>query len=143
MISSSLLPPEASSPAHICPYDQACSYLEQAAKELEMDMGLLVVLSNPRKVVTVSIPVKLDNGEVQVLAGHRVQHCDVLGPYKGGIRYHRAVTLREVSALAMLMTWKCALLGIPYGGAKGGIAIDPTRYSGGALERSTRRYTSE
>jgi glutamate dehydrogenase (NAD(P)+)/glutamate dehydrogenase (NADP+) len=143
MVSSSLLPLEAPSPAHICPYDQACSYLEQAAKELKMDLGLLVVLSNPRKVVTVSIPVKLDSGEVQVLAGHRVQHCDVLGPYKGGIRYHRAVTLREVSALAMLMTWKCALLGIPYGGAKGGIAIDPTRYSVGELERITRRYTSE
>lgn len=143
MVSPSLLPPEALSPAHICPYDQACSYLEQAAKELKMDMGLLAILSNPRKVVTVSIPVKLDNGEVQVLAGHRVQHCDILGPYKGGTRYHPAVTLREVSALAMLMTWKCALLGIPYGGAKGGIAIDPTRYSVGELERITRRYTSE
>ena len=142
MVSSSLLPLETPTPAHICPYDQACSYLEQAAKELKMDQSLLVVLSNPRKVVTVSIPVKLDNGEVQVLAGHRVQHCDVLGPYKGGIRYHPAVTLREVSALAMLMTWKCALLGIPYGGAKGGIAIDPTRYSVGELERITRRYTS-
>lgn len=143
MISPSLPPLEAPSPAYICPYDQACSYLEQAAKELKMDMGLLVVLSNPRKVVTVSIPVKLDSGEVQVLAGHRVQHCDVLGPYKGGIRYHPAVTLREVSALAMLMTWKCALLGIPYGGAKGGIAIEPARYSVGELERITRRYTSE
>ncbi len=143
MISPSLPPLEASSPAYICPYDQACSYLEQAAKELKMDMGLLVVLSNPRKVVTVSIPVKLDSGEVQVLAGHRVQHCDVLGPYKGGIRYHPAVTLREVSALAMLMTWKCALLGIPYGGAKGGIAIEPAHYSVGELERITRRYTSE
>jgi glutamate dehydrogenase (NAD(P)+)/glutamate dehydrogenase (NADP+) len=108
-----------------------------------MDQGLLVVLSNPRKVVTVSIPVKLDSGEVQVLAGHRVQHCDVLGPYKGGTRYHPAVTLREVSALAMLMTWKCALLNIPFGGAKGGIALDPARYSVGELERITRRYTSE
>ena len=143
MVSSSLLPRETPSPAYICPFDQACSYLEQAARELQMDQGLLVVLSNPRKVVTVSIPVKLDNGEVQVLAGHRVQHCDVLGPYKGGIRYHPAVTLREVSALAMLMTWKCALLGIPYGGAKGGIALDPARYSVGELERITRRYTSE
>jgi glutamate dehydrogenase (NAD(P)+)/glutamate dehydrogenase (NADP+) len=143
MISTPLLPLEAPSPAHICPYDQACSYLEQAAKELKLDQNLLAVLSNPRKVVTVSIPVKLDSGEVRVLAGHRVQHCDVLGPYKGGIRYHPAVTLREVSALAMLMTWKCALLGIPYGGAKGGIAIDPSRYSEGELERITRRYTSE
>lgn len=139
----SLLPLETPSPAFICPFDQACSYLDQAAKELQMDQGLLEVLSHPRKVVTVSIPVKLDSGEVQVLAGHRVQHCDVLGPYKGGTRYHPDVTLREVSALAMLMTWKCALLGIPYGGAKGGIALDPARYSVGELERITRRYTSE
>lgn len=118
MISKSLLPLEPASPAHICPFDQACSYLEAAAKELNLNQGLLEILSHPRKVVTVSIPVKLDDGEIQVLAGHRVQHSDVLGPYKGGIRYHPAVTLREVSALAMLMTWKCALLGIPYGGGK-------------------------
>jgi glutamate dehydrogenase (NAD(P)+)/glutamate dehydrogenase (NADP+) len=139
----SLLPLETPSPAFICPFDQTCSYLDQAAKELQMDQGLLEILRSPRKVVTVSIPVKLDSGEVQVLAGHRVQHCDVLGPYKGGTRYHPDVTLREVSALAMLMTWKCALLGIPYGGAKGGIALDPARYSVGELERITRRYTSE
>ncbi|MBW4478834.1 MAG: Glu/Leu/Phe/Val dehydrogenase [Tolypothrix brevis GSE-NOS-MK-07-07A] len=143
MVTTSLPPLETASPAHICPFDQACSYLEAAAKELNLDPGLLEILSHPRKVVTVSIPVKRDNGEVQVLAGHRVQHCDILGPYKGGIRYHPAVTLREVSALAMLMTWKCALLGIPYGGAKGGIAIDPKRYSVGELERITRRYMSE
>ncbi len=143
MVSTSLLPLSTPTPAHICPIDQACSYLEQAARELQMDQGLLAILSNPRKVVTVSIPVKLDSGEVQVLAGHRVQHSDVLGPYKGGIRYHPAVTLQEVSALAMLMTWKCALLGIPYGGAKGGIALEPARYSAGELERITRRYTSE
>ena len=143
MISPSLLPLESPSPAYICPLDQTCNYLEQAARELNLDPGLLAILSNPRKVVTVSIPVKLDSGEVQVLAGHRVQHCDVLGPYKGGTRYHPTVTLREVSALAMLMTWKCALLGIPYGGAKGGIALDPTQYSVGELERITRRYISE
>jgi len=143
MVSTSLLPLSTPTPAHICPIDQACSYLEQAARELQMDQGLLAILSNPRKVVTVSIPVKLDSGEVQVLAGHRVQHSDVLGPYKGGIRYHPAVTLQEVSALAMLMTWKCALLGIPYGGAKGGIALEPACYSAGELERITRRYTSE
>ncbi len=143
MVATPLLPLEAASPAHICPFDQACSYLEAAAKELKLDQGSVEILSHPRKVVTVSIPVKLDNGEVRVLAGHRVQHSDILGPYKGGIRYHPAVTLREVSALAMLMTWKCALLGIPYGGAKGGIAIDPQLYSVGELERITRRYTSE
>jgi glutamate dehydrogenase (NAD(P)+)/glutamate dehydrogenase (NADP+) len=143
MIATPTLPLEAATPAHICPFDQACSYLEAAAKELRLDQGVLEILSHPRKVVTVSIPVKLDNGEIRVLAGHRVQHSDILGPYKGGIRYHPAVTLREVSALAMLMTWKCALLGIPYGGAKGGIAIDPQHYSVGELERITRRYTSE
>ncbi|MHC5758842.1 Glu/Leu/Phe/Val family dehydrogenase [Nostoc sp.] len=143
MISKSSLLSEPASPAHICPFDQACSYLEAAAKELNLNQGLLEILSHPRKVVTVSIPVKLDDGEIQVLAGHRVQHSDVLGPYKGGIRYHSAVTLREVSALAMLMTWKCALLGIPYGGGKGGIAIDPKRYSVGELERISRRYISE
>jgi len=143
MVLSSLRPLESPSPAHICPADQTCSYLEAAAKELRLDQGVLSILSSPRKVVTVSIPIKLDNGEVQVFAGHRVQHCDILGPYKGGTRYHPAVTLQEVSALAMLMTWKCALLGIPYGGAKGGIAIDPNRYSVHELERITRRYTSE
>jgi len=129
MIATPVLPVEPATPAHICPFDQACNYLEAAAKELTLDQGILEILSHPRKVVTVSIPVKLDNGEIRVLAGHRVQHSDILGPYKGGIRYHPAVTLREVSALAMLMTWKCALLGIPYGGAKGGIAIDPKHYS--------------
>ncbi len=143
MISTSMLPLETPSPAHICPFDQACSYLEAAAKELKLDQGLLEILSNPRKVITVSIPIKLDNGEIRVLAGHRVQHSDVLGPYKGGIRYHPAVTLREVSALAMLMTWKCALLGIPYGGAKGGIAIAPKNYSINELERISRRFISE
>ncbi|MCG6134490.1 MAG: Glu/Leu/Phe/Val dehydrogenase [Nostoc sp. LLA-1] len=143
MVATPLRPLEAATPAHICPFDQACSYLDAAGKELKLDSGVLEILSHPRKVVTVSIPVKLDNGEVQVLAGHRVQHSDILGPYKGGIRYHPAVSLREVSALAMLMTWKCALLGIPYGGAKGGIAIDPKSYSVGELERITRRYTSE
>lgn len=143
MTAPSLQPLEVPSPAYICPFDQACSYLEAAAKQLKLDGGTISILSNPRKVITVSIPVKRDNGEIEVLAGHRVQHCDILGPYKGGTRYHPAVTLREVSALAMLMTWKCALLGIPYGGAKGGIAIDPKRYSVGELERITRRYTSE
>ena len=143
MVTTSLPLMENHSPAHICPYDQACSYLEWAAKELKLDQGIVEILSHPRKVVTVSIPIKMDNGEVRVFAGHRVQHSDILGPYKGGIRYHEAVTLREVSALAMLMTWKCALLGIPYGGGKGGIPIDPKKFSVGELERISRRYISE
>ena len=143
MMTTSLPLIENHSPAHICPYDQACSYLEWAAKELKLDQGIVEILSHPRKVVTVSIPIRMDNGEVRVFAGHRVQHSDILGPYKGGIRYHEAVTLREVSALAMLMTWKCALLGIPYGGGKGGIPIDPKKFSVGELERISRRYISE
>ncbi|MFO0141625.1 MAG: Glu/Leu/Phe/Val family dehydrogenase [Aphanizomenon sp.] len=143
MMTTSLPLIENHSPAHICPYDQACSYLEWAAKELKLDQGIVEILSHPRKVVTVSIPIKMDTGEIRVFAGHRVQHSDILGPYKGGIRYHEAVTLREVSALAMLMTWKCALLGIPYGGGKGGIPIDPKKFSVGELERISRRYISE
>ncbi|AMW28437.1 Glu/Leu/Phe/Val family dehydrogenase [Arthrospira platensis] len=143
MVVSSQVTTTSPTPAYICPFDRTCSYLNQAAGELAMDPNILVILEHPRKVVTVSIPVKLDNGKVQILAGHRVQHCDVLGPYKGGTRYHPTVNLGELSALAMLMTWKCALLGIPYGGAKGGIAIDPAQYSLGELERLTRRYTSE
>ncbi|MGB3419972.1 MAG: Glu/Leu/Phe/Val dehydrogenase [Dolichospermum sp.] len=143
MVTTSLPLMESDSPAHICPYDQACSYLEWAAKELKLDQSIVEILSHPRKVVTVSIPVKMDHGDVRVLTGHRVQHSDILGPYKGGIRYHEAVTLREVSALAMLMTWKCALLGIPYGGGKGGIPIDPKKFSVGELERISRRYISE
>jgi glutamate dehydrogenase (NAD(P)+) len=143
MLLTKTVPNAAPSPAYICPMARTCSYLGQAAVDLQMDPNILRMLEQPRKVITVSIPVQLDNGEVQVLAGHRVQHCDVLGPYKGGIRYHPAVTLEEVSSLAMLMTWKCALLGIPYGGAKGGIAIDPNQYSVRELERITRRYTSE
>ena len=143
MVLSSTIAREAPTPAHICPMDRSCSYLQQAASQLNLDPNITTILQHPRKVITVSIPVKLDTGEVQVLAGHRVQHSDILGPYKGGIRYHPSVTLREVSALAMLMTWKCALLGIPYGGAKGGIALDPNQYSLGELERITRRYTSE
>lgn len=143
MVSSSLAAQASASPAYICPFDRTCSYLNQAAGELQMDPGLLSILERPRKVVTVSIPVKLDNGELQVLAGHRVQHSNILGPYKGGTRYHPSVTLQEISALAMLMTWKCALVGIPYGGAKGGIPIDPSEYSVSELERITRRYMTE
>ncbi len=143
MLSPSPLPLETLSQADIPSCTRAYSYLGQAARELQLDRGLLEILSHPRKVVTVSIPVKLDSGEVQVLVGHRVQHSDVLGPYKGGLRYHPSVTLSEVTELAMLMTWKCALLGIPYGGAKGGIALAPARYSIGELERITRRYTNE
>ncbi len=130
-------------PAYICPDDMACSNLDRAAQVLHLDPNIVAVLRVPKRVVTVSIPVRMDNGQIRVFAGHRVQHSNILGPYKGGLRYRDDVTLREVSALAMLMTWKCALLGIPYGGAKGGIAVDPRSLSLGELERLTRRFTSE
>lgn len=133
----------APNPAYLCADDLACSNLDRAALVLGLDSGVVEVLRTPRRVITVSIPVRMDDGRIRVFAGHRVQHSDILGPFKGGMRYHPGVTLPEVSLLAMLMSWKCALLGLPYGGAKGGIAVDPRRLSVGELERLTRRFTSE
>ncbi|WP_287127536.1 Glu/Leu/Phe/Val dehydrogenase [Candidatus Cyanaurora vandensis] len=127
----------------ICPSAMACSYLDQAAQALKLSPDVVEILSAPRKVLTVSLPVRMDSGRVRVFVGYRVQRCDVLGPFKGGVRYHPHVALNEVATLAMLMTWKCALLGLPYGGAKGGITVDPRSLSVGELERLTRRYTSE
>ncbi|PVG82166.1 glutamate dehydrogenase [Nocardioides gansuensis] len=101
------------------------------------------LLGTPRREVTVSIPLRRDNGDIEVFTGHRVQHNFSRGPAKGGLRYSPDVTLDEVRALAMWMTWKCALLDVPYGGAKGGVRIDPRHYSPAELERVTRRYTSE
>jgi len=97
-------------------------------------------LKTPKRILTVSVPVKMDNGRVKVFVGHRVQHNDARGPFKGGIRYHPAVNLDEVKALASWMTWKCAIADIPYGGGKGGIVCDPHKMSVGELERMTRRY---
>ena len=110
---------------------------------LGFDEGLYQVLATPRREVTVAIPLRRDSGDIEVLIGHRVQHNISRGPGKGGLRYSPDVTLDEVRALAMWMTWKCALLDVPYGGAKGGVRIDPRHYSSGELERVTRRYTSE
>ena len=108
-----------------------------------VDESLVRVLSQCKKAVTVSIPTRMDDGSVQVYEGYRVTHNIARGPSKGGIRYHPDVTLDEVRALAMWMTWKCALMGIPFGGAKGGVIVDPKRLSRLELERMTRRYTSE
>jgi glutamate dehydrogenase (NAD(P)+) len=104
---------------------------------------MFTMLATPRREVTVSIPLRRDNGTYEVLTGHRVQHNFSRGPAKGGLRYSPDVTLDEVRALAMWMTWKCALLDVPYGGAKGGVRIDPREHSQAELERVTRRYTSE
>src|SRR5437764_7614346 len=101
------------------------------------------LLATPRREMTVSIPLHRDDGQVEVLRGYRVQHNLSRGPAKGGIRYHPSTDIDEVRALAMWMTWKCALIGIPYGGAKGGVTIDPRLYSRTELERVTRRYASE
>ncbi len=116
---------------------------DMAAEYLKLDQGLRQILRAPKRVLEVSIPTKMDNGQIKVFTGYRVQHNVVRGPSKGGIRYHPNVTLDEVKALAMWMTWKTATVNIPYGGAKGGVICDPKRMSKAELERMTRRYTSE
>jgi glutamate dehydrogenase (NAD(P)+) len=125
------------------PLDDAVEQLSEACRILGYDDGTLRMLAAPRREVTVSIPLRRDDGSVEVLTGHRVQHNLSRGPAKGGLRYSPHVDLDEVRALAMWMTWKCALMELPYGGAKGGVTIDPSRYSTAELERVTRRYTSE
>ena len=114
-----------------------------AAEYLKLDPGLRQILRTPKRVLEVSIPVKMDNGQIKVFTGYRVQHNVARGPSKGGIRYHPSVTVDEVKALAMWMTWKTATVNIPYGGGKGGVICDPKRMSKPELERMTRRYTSE
>jgi glutamate dehydrogenase (NAD(P)+) len=125
------------------PLDDAIEQLYEACRLLGCDDGITRMLAAPRREVTVSIPLRRDDGSVEVLTGHRVQHNLSRGPAKGGLRYSKRVNLEEVRALAMWMTWKCALMQLPYGGAKGGVTIDPDIYSTAELERVTRRYTSE
>jgi len=115
---------------------------EEAADTLNLDEGLREFLKTPKRIVTVSVPVKMDNGCVKVFIGYRVQHNNARGPYKGGIRYHPGVTLEEVTALAILMTWKTAVVDIPFGGAKGGVKCNPKEMSRSEIERLTRRYTA-
>ncbi|MEM2875903.1 MAG: Glu/Leu/Phe/Val dehydrogenase [Candidatus Bathyarchaeia archaeon] len=124
------------------PYQVALQQLQIAVERLSLDQRIHEVLKQPKRSVAVSIPIRMDNGETKVFMGYRVQHIDALGPFKGGIRYHPKVDLDEVKALAMWMTWKCAVAGIPYGGAKGGVAVDVKKLSVKELERLTRRYTS-
>jgi glutamate dehydrogenase (NAD(P)+) len=124
-------------------YKMACDQFDGVADFLEIPQDVRERTKLPKRLVTVSLPVRLDSGEVKVFEGHRVQHHLTLGPTKGGLRYHQGVELGEVAALAMWMSWKCALADLPYGGAKGGVAIDPRKFSIGELERITRRYTSE
>jgi glutamate dehydrogenase (NAD(P)+) len=124
-------------------WETAQTQLAEAARQLDLDDGLHDLLRTPRRALTVSVPIQRDDGQLTVLTGYRVQHNLARGPGKGGVRFHPSTSLDEVKALAMWMTWKCAILGIPYGGAKGGVTVDPGLLSRGELERVTRRYTSE
>ena len=117
--------------------------LDEVAEMMNLDAGILERLRYPRKALIVSVPIKLDNGQTKVFAGYRVQHDQTLGPTKGGIRFHHDVELGEVAALAMWMTWKCSLLNLPYGGAKGGVCCFPEELSINEMERIARRYTTE
>ncbi len=128
---------------HINAYEMAKQQLAIAAKYLDLDPGLHQVLSVPLRSLIVRFPVVLDNGEVEVFEGYRVQHNSSRGPTKGGIRYHPDVDLDETSALAMWMTWKCAVVNIPYGGAKGGVKVDVKQLSKRELEKLTRRFISD
>ena len=125
------------------PWQMALRQFNEAADYLPLKRGIRDFLAYPKRELTVNFPVKMDDGSVRVFTGHRVHHSTVLGPTKGGIRYHPDVTLNEIRALAMWMTWKCAVVGLPYGGAKGGVVVDPKALSQDELEHLTRRYATE
>src|SRR5437773_8597131 len=124
-------------------FQMACQQFDLVADYLEIPADQRDRIKYPKRSMTVALPIHCDDGSTQVFAGYRVQHHLTLGPTKGGLRYHPDVTIGEVAALAMWMSWKCALTGLPYGGAKGGIACDPGKMSTDELERLTRRYTQE
>jgi glutamate dehydrogenase (NAD(P)+) len=125
------------------PLDMALQQLDLAVRKLKIDADVHEKLKTPQRILIVSVPVRMDDGRLQVFTGYRVQHSMERGPCKGGIRYHPQVDLNEITALAMLMTWKCAVVNIPYGGAKGGVGCDPSKMSEHEIERMTRRYASE
>lgn len=123
--------------------DATMARIDEANKYLQLNPSTLEILKRPRRILTVNLPVMMDNGDIQIFEAYRVHYNTARGPAKGGIRYHPGVNLREMIALSALMTWKCALVGIPFGGAKGGIACDTRKMSLREIERMTRRYTSE
>jgi Glu/Leu/Phe/Val dehydrogenase, dimerisation domain len=129
--------------ATLNPYRMAVQQFDLAAEKLNLSEDMREILRQPKRELAVNFPVRLDTGRIKMFTGYRVQHNVNRGPAKGGIRYSPEVTLDEIKALAMWMTWKCAVVGIPYGGAKGGVICDPKQMSPGELERLTRRYTSE
>jgi len=126
----------------ISTFENVMKQFDQAANQLRLDQSLLEFLKYPRRSTIVKLPVKMDDGSFQMFTGYRVQHSVVRGPAKGGVRFHPDVTLDEVQALASWMTWKCAVVEIPFGGGKGGIECDPSKMSQGEIERLTRRYTA-
>ncbi len=130
-------------PAPESAFATAQAQLRGVAAQLDLDEGLVEVLAHPKRELIVNFPVRMDDGSTRVFTGYRVQHNEARGPVKGGIRYSPLVTLDEVRALAMWMTWKCAVVNLPYGGAKGGVIVDPRQLSLGELERLTRRYAAE
>ena len=134
---------DASLEKELNPWLAAEARFNEAAQRLHMDDGMRKVLRTPSREITVYIPVVLDDGRIEVFTGYRVQHSIARGPAKGGIRYAPDVTLEEVRALASWMTWKCAVVNIPFGGGKGGVICDPAVLSMTELERITRRYTAE
>jgi glutamate dehydrogenase (NAD(P)+) len=124
-------------------FQMACRQLEMAAEQIELDRGILERLSKPKRALVVSVPIEMDNGRTEGFVGYRVQHSLTSGPSKGGLRYHASVDLGEVAALAMWMSWKCGIMNLPFGGAKGGISVDTAQVSVHEIERLTRRYTQE
>ncbi|MDQ3784820.1 MAG: Glu/Leu/Phe/Val dehydrogenase [Actinomycetota bacterium] len=134
---------EQSDASHESAWETALAQLDEVAELMGLAPGVHQLLRAPKRALTVSVPFRMDDGSTRVYQGHRVHHNVTRGPAKGGIRYHQDVTIDEVKALAMWMTWKCAVTGIPFGGAKGGVEVDPRKHSRGELERMTRRYASE
>lgn len=121
-------------------FQNTLNLIQKAVKIMDLSESVQEILSNPDKIIEVSIPVRMDSGKMKVFRGFRVQHCNLPGPYKGGIRYHPDVDMEEVKALATLMTFKCSVVGLPLGGGKGGIIVDPKKLSPAELERLTRKY---
>lgn len=127
----------------INPFDNALKQFDKAVKFLNLSPSQIAMIKEPRRITEVNLPVRMDDGSIQIFKGYRVQHSIVRGPAKGGIRYYQHVTVDEVKALAFWMTYKCAVVGVPFGGGKGGIVVDPTKLSPMELERLTRRYFAE
>jgi glutamate dehydrogenase (NAD(P)+) len=135
--------PRSASPSeqHLNLYEMASAQFNRAADAIELDSDVRTILGQPKNEVIVNFPVRMDDGSIRLFTGYRIQHNNILGPYKGGIRFHHDVDLEEVKALAAWMTWKTALAGLPYGGAKGGVNVRPSQLSRNELMRLTRRFT--